>query len=370
MASVVSNTDIKCAEKSPFTLECSKKRRKMGIVSSLFKKEVSVEEQEKTQQVRTGFMDLIQDYHRKALNLQEKAKLTPESANELITYNDTTYKWLTDNPKATLQEIWAQRDTYKHHVENILSTDKPRAMFMSYYAGLPLVADEYSKINIIDDEQRKFIVKEGEIAKEWYASKKTKTNKIELESYLENSISRILQSITDLNKRVLVNEALKNIKNGSAEEYESMQSSVKKNEKRVKEAEFKAETIFETACGTALTIFGSVFLFVILAFSGSLVANTAIHRPVSYRVLYFIWGFIPLFVIPVFLYFIFKRIRTGPLHLYTLLPIVSSTPEYENELGWFTRLIRSAVVYYPDTAIDTMAAEFKKSLEKYAQAQA
>ena len=341
----------------------------MVTISNPFKTEVSysVEEQEKIRQARTGFMDLIQNYQTRVFNLKEKAKLTPESANEIITYNDTTYKWLNDNPKANLLEVQAQRDTYKQHVENILSTDKPRAMFMSYYAGLPLISDELAKTNTIDDAQRKVIMKEAADTKAWYEANKESTNKIELETYLENSKTRILQSITDLKTRGRVRDELDRTKNGSAEEYASIQSSLKKNEERVRDAEFKAATIFETAWGTALTIFGSIFLFAILAFSGSLVANTAIHRPVSYRILYFIWGFIPLFAIPVFLYFIFKRIRIGPLHLYTLLPIVSSTPEYENELGWFTRFIRSAVVYYPDEAIDIMAVEFKNSLEKYVQ---
>lgn len=342
----------------------------MVTISNPFKQEVSysVEEQEKIRQARTGFMDLIQNYQTRVFNLKEKAKLTPESANEIITYNDTTYKWLNDNPKANLLEVQAQRDTYKQHVENILSTDKPRAMFMSYYTGLPLAADDLVKSNTIDDVQKKLIMKEATDAKAWYAANKARTNKIELEAYLENSKTRILQTITDLKARQRVRDELDRTKNGSAEQYASLQASVKKNEERVREGEFKTETILETAWGTALTIFGSIFLFAILAFSGSLVANTAIHRPVSYRILYFIWGFIPVFAIPVFLYFIFKRAKVGPLHLYTLLPIVSSTPEYENELGWFARFFRSAVVYYPDAEIENMAAEFTKSLEKYAQA--
>jgi hypothetical protein len=50
-----------------------------------------------------------------------------------------------------------------------------------------------------------------------------------------------------------------------------------------------------------------------------------------------------------------------------MIPIVSSTADYENSLGFFERLLRSAVVYYPDEHIDTLAAAFQKTLESYKQ---
>jgi ABC-type sugar transport system permease subunit len=327
----------------------------------------SVEEQNKIREERTNFNDLIQNYHKRVLELKEKGKLTPESANEILVLNDTTYKWLTDNPTADLLKILSQKDAYKQRADTIIETDKPKAQFISYYTGIPYIADTLYNQRTIDDARKGILIKEARDAEAWFKTNGATANKIQLDTYLAGSEARLLDGLTDIKVREAIRTAVANIKAASAEKLRYIFGSLKKNEKKLEESEFRLSTVTGTTWSIATSIFVWSVVFVVCAFSGSLAANTVIHRPAVYRLLYFIWGAIPLFVVPIFIYFIFQRVKSGPLHLYTMIPIVSSTADYENSLGFFERLLRSAVVYYPDEHIDTLAAAFQKTLESYKQ---
>ena len=264
-------------------------------------------------------------------------------------------------------KILSQKDAYKQRADTIIETDKPKAQFISYYTGLPYSADKLYEQLTIDDARKKVFIKEARDTEAWFKANGATANKIQLDTYLASSEARLLEGMTDIKARDAIRNQVASIKAASAEKLRNDFGTLKKNEKKLEESEFRLSTITGTTWSIATSIFVWSVVLVVCAFSGSLASNTAIHRPAVYRLLYFIWGAIPLFVVPIFIYFIFQRIKSGPLHLYTMIPIVSSTADYENSLGFFERLLRSAVVYYPDEHIDTLAAAFQKTLESYKQ---
>jgi hypothetical protein len=72
---------------------------------------------------------------------------------------------------------------------------------------------------------------------------------------------------------------------------------------------------------TAMSVFFSLLVIGLCIMAGSFAANMAIGRDPPYRVLYFLYGAIPIFAPFVLLYGIYKRLRYGPFTIYSILPV-------------------------------------------------
>jgi hypothetical protein len=102
--------------------------------------------------------------------------------------------------------------------------------------------------------------------------------------------------------------------NSQLAEYVSKQKEIDKQKVDIKSSG-------QIVLGTALQVFCSLLFIAFCIMCGSFSANMAICRPPMYRVLYFIYGTIPIFAPFVLLYTIYKRIKEGRLSVYTILPI-------------------------------------------------
>ena len=91
--------------------------------------------------------------------------------------------------------------------------------------------------------------------------------------------------------------------------------------------------------------------------SGSFAANFAIGRVPAYRVLYFLYGCIPIFTPLVLLYTIYKRIKDGRIPVYTMLPI--SIDPATTRLG---RLLWRPFYWIPDQQAIDAFKHFNDSL--------
>jgi hypothetical protein len=72
---------------------------------------------------------------------------------------------------------------------------------------------------------------------------------------------------------------------------------------------------------TALKVFLGFLLVAFCIVAGSLAANFAIGRSIAYRILYFVYGAIPLFSPFVYLYTLYRRVSDGRFSYYGILPV-------------------------------------------------
>lgn len=335
-----------------------------GIVDRLIGTSYSVEEQDRIRQLRADFNGSIQTYQQKALEGKEKGTLSPEGAQEILARNVAINDWLVANSTASLLELQAERDKYNSDVNNILSVDQPKANYRSFYTGLRFLAEQ--KDPRITPNLKSALVKEARDLESWYNSNKATLTKIQLEQKMSDAQTRILQTVDDAAYRTILKSDLDGLKNRPAEEWADASKKQVKNQQILKNADFRLEDVWSSFKYT-FSFWPTLLLILACILAGSLASNAAIHRPISYRVLFFLYGAFPLFVFPVLIYFLIQRVRCGPLPMYGLLPVLLTTPEIEEGNNFFTALLRGPFTYYEDANIGRWAGELEECVKQYTQ---
>ena len=143
----------------------------------------------------------------------------------------------------------------------------------------------------------------------------------------KTDISQELQKIKDNITSTFADSNVINILNNSINNFGKMQSSQLNTEiaqqlaQKARQDEQKDDIGTITSSIVAKQIFFSLIIIAVFIFCGCLAANLAIARAPAYRILYFIYGAIPIFAPFVVFYSILRAISNDGLKLYTLLPI-------------------------------------------------
>lgn len=337
-----------------------------GLLSSITGTPYNEEEMKRIRQIRTDFNGAIDTYQRRALEGKEKGSLSPESAEDILSYNVKTQDWLAEHPKATIMELEAKKDEYTTYINNVLSTDLPKAAYRSFYTGLGYLVTKYEKDPRFTPKAKAAFTTEAQSLKTWYADNLKTLNKIQLEQKVADAETRLLQIVDNTSFRATLRTEFGDLKKKPAQEWADLTKKTSKNLEVIKNADFRWSDVW-TAFTDQLVYIPLIILCVIGLFTGSLAANSVIHRPAMYRVLNFFYGAFPLFVIPVGLYFIVQRVRCGPFPMYGFLPLIASSIEQEETYGIVAYLFRSLVTYYPDSTIGVWAKDYERCIDQYAQ---
>jgi hypothetical protein len=334
----------------------------METITSIFapKQTYSVDEQNKIRENRLNFNDIIQNNHKRALDSKEKAELTPESAERILDLNAEAIKWLTENASASILEIQAYQDKYKTDVKNVFESDIIKATFVGFYKGLLLTIEKNDKL--FSANEKKLLTAESAAAESWFEQNKLTANRIQLEQYIFNAQTRTVEAMENTGTKKILTEFFEDLKKKKPAKIVDDLEKIREARETVENNRFDFSVVFDTAWTTALKVILGFVIFLVFLFSGSLAANSVIYRSVSVRVLYFIYGMFPLFIIPIFIYFAIKRVREGPLRFYGVLPIIESTEEIENARSFFDYYLRALVVYYPDNAIGVLRNEYANTV--------
>lgn len=110
----------------------------------------------------------------------------------------------------------------------------------------------------------------------------------------------------------------------------------------------------KTATKTFASVFTGLFIVALMIHAGSLCANDAIARSILYRILYFIYGLIPIFSLFILIYYhIVRRFKGTMPRIYTVLP-VREQPPHQSSL---TALLLAPFTFMPDTEIAVKKSE-------------
>jgi hypothetical protein len=321
----------------------------------------SEEEQNRIRGARADFNGAIQSYQRRATEGKEKRTLSPEGALNIMKKNTEATEWLANNASAKTVEIQAQKDKYENDIRLILETDMPKATFRSYYMGLQYIGQK----NELPPKVIELVLTEAKKLEDWYNKHEMITNNIELQQMVADSELRILEAIVDTSVRDRTRTDIENIKKKPADAWKSDIAIMTKNQTIIKNSEFRWTDMMESA----VLVFAGLpmyLIFLLCLFAGSLAANSAIHRPALYRVLFFIYGAFPLFSGFVLFYFLLQRFRCGPMPLYGFLPILSSTAECDSQ-SKFLAFLRAIITYYPDPTIDQWRTDLDNCIQQFKQ---
>ena len=327
-------------------------------------------------EARKNFIDLLDSYNTRAVEEQKKqttssSQLIPDNPSQMIRLNDEYRAWLTANPSASASSIGVQREAYERKMKNLLASTDVRKEYVTLMIVVGnSIADQNSRKELTTGDKK---VLDNALKKmgDWYdiSDNRFYASVVDYNGRIQQFKDNVLGGLKDPKIRQFYQDKFAEVKAQSAnpEKVRAEGEARKQAREKLADAEFRTDDVVDSMTQTIADWAYFLIINVVRIFAGFLAANTAIHRPAAYRILYFIWASIPIYTIPVFIYFILKRVRTGPLHLYGLLPLLETTYDAEMEHGFFVRWLRSPFTYYHDTHIDVLAAEYQKSLEAFKQ---
>ena len=310
------------------------------------------EEKKQAREVRTKLRQTLSQASKTNRELLTNKQITQQGSTLATSTIQEAQTYLKDNPEATADELQDKTFEVAEKLATIYTEDKNRLFFINNLNAIDGITTIYQNQNIIDEDTAKKI-------KALVAEERVWFNKNQNES-LETYNERLIEGGEKL-KKIIPADLEQRIEKSRSEEGQKTQKELD-DMKAKAEADKKAKEELEKqrfnpkrVMGKFLRGFGGaviVAVFFAVSLTGaSLLANEAIARPVPYRILYFIFGFI--FSIPVILFFIGRAIFGQPPYFAAyLLPLYSYDPLKEDHSSFFESL-----VWFKDNAVVRDAME-------------
>lgn len=312
---------------------------------------------------RQEYMDYLTNQQTNIKAAVEKKEITPESGSAVLNVIKKAEDWLTKNPNADLNTVLANREGTNKEIQRILQTDMWKKIVFIITLYYPTTVKEAEQKKIIKPEIVPKLEAITSDLKSWYKKNKDTANPIDFAQQIQEWDKKQKEIIGDPSAEEYIRNKLQEAFRKSPEEVEKLRQQEEKKIIDIQDQNIDLAKGFQTAMSTATTVFWS-FLFAFLCImSGSFAANMAIGRPPAYRVLYFLYGAIPIFAPFVLLYTIYRRIKEGRLPMYAVLPL--SVEPATTRLG---RFLWYPFYYLPDQEAVDMFNKFQESLKKAATA--
>lgn len=323
------------------------------------KEKQTPDEVNKIRAARTEYQDTLTSLQTNVqTDIQNKA-LTPESGQLVLAEIQKAYTWLQKNPNANLLEVYANRDATTTEITRILNVDKPKKEFQNQILALPTLADEAVTKDLITKNQVAKVKHLSETEQAWFTKSAATATALDFqqeELKLKTQLQEILQK-ADLIQ--MFTEKLNAVKTAQPSALKSELVTREQKAKEAHNAEVHIDEGVDVVWKTALKVFFGLLVFAICIFAGSLVANQAIGRSRAYRILYFMYGALPIFVPFVLFYILYSRLRFGPIPYYAILPLTIEPAT--TRLG---RLFLFPFYWIPDDTSRQMTRAFMDSIEK------
>lgn len=304
----------------------------------------------------------------------ERKEILPETATALYTLFKDAQTWLNDNSSADAIGIVTKKQEVQTTYKQIMDTEPKRKLLLAWMAATRGVVKE-SEASKFSKTQLSQIEKLITTSNTWYKKQSLTATLAEFDQQIMDMTSQtktLLGPTSDTYK--LYEQRFTQFQKVSPADLRTeldkygltapQQTAIQKEQaallaKSQKEQEEAAKPVdpFDVIVSTALQTFFLLILFVFCLLGGSFAANFAIGRSRPYRVLYFLWGALPIFAPFVILYAIYKRIREGPLPLYGILPL--SVEPATTRLG---KILWYPFYWIPDEGSKRAMDVFSKSL--------
>lgn len=321
-------------------------------------KQQSAEEIKQLRQAREDYQNYLSKIQTNTTTDVNGKRLTPESGQAILGQVQKAYQWLQKHPNANLSEIMSSYDATSVEVKRIMTTDAPKRELLNIITTIPVVADQFKTDKRIDATQYEKLKALATQEDKWYKKNSATATSIDISQELLKLNDTIVTILPEKDVRDLFNSELDKTKALAPSDLTSLIAKAEADieAKKATQVDVRegADVVFETAMKV---FFGSILIAFCIA-AGSLAANFAMSRPPAYRILYFLYGCIPLFAPFVYLYTLYKRIAEGPISYYGILPL--SVEPGITRLG---KLLWYPFYYVPDNkAVESFDA-FKASVE-------
>ena len=279
---------------------------------------------------------------------QTANEISPDTANELTTIVSNSQEWLRSNPDATTLQVIAKRDDLEQLKEPIMERElfKNRYLMTLWYAKYfeNLYENNINVKKIIEDlnvtnseiNSVKALVNDGfKLIK----SKPSETG-LTYSQYIDeffDKLDEILVNHPNFKKEIdIARNQRKEAAMPTWWEFKKELTKMSVAAQQKSNSEFNGNRALKNSAGIAIAVFGSLIIFAIIIFGGSVAANMAINRDWYYRLFYFIFGCNPLLTPIIITYAGLCALKGNPITFYAMCPIITDPPKtrFSKILTW------------------------------------
>jgi len=314
----------------------------MGVFGSKPEKQ-SQEELNAVRKSRVDYQDFLNNVQINTTTDINNKALTPETGKSIFSQIQSSYDWLKKNPNANLSEVLANKDATTQEIQRLIKTDVPKRKFNNTLIALPSILDVAISEKLITDVQKATFLPTIATESQWYKTNQATATEIDFSQELLKIDSSITTTFVNTEAIKFIKNKMNDIQNMQTSELQSEIYTAQQKQSALREQTVDVQSSVNTVISTSVKVFMTLLIITLCLLSGSFAANFAIGRVPAYRVLYFLYGCVPIFVPFVLLYTIYKRVKDGRIPIYAMLPI--SIEPSTTRLG---RLLWSPFYWIPD----------------------
>jgi hypothetical protein len=269
---------------------------------------------------RIKYQDYLANVQTNTQSDVSKNALTPETGVAIYKIVQDTYDWLKKNPNANLNEVQANQDANTLEIKRLMSVDIPKRKFNNTLIALPSILDKLISDKTITSDKKNAFLPTLTAETSWYNKNKNTASQIDFTQEFQKINDTITTTFVDSSIVSNIKSQVEAAQAIPTSQLNSQLADYTKKQNEVQKQQVDVTSAGQTILSTALSVFISLFIISLLLMCGSFAANMAIGRPPMYRILYFIYGCIPIFAPFVLFYSIYRLFQDKKVHIYSLIP--------------------------------------------------
>jgi hypothetical protein len=279
--------------------------------------------------------------------------ITPDGATLMQGVVDTGMTWLQKNPSALSDSIDAQSQITMDSITEQINADKIRIVFFNSLKLWNYTLLQLQNQNLVSADKAAQFQKVLDQNQVWYTKNLTSPLAV-----LQKQIGTIVESATSiLNEPAAIQEiqqkatASEKADGSNLNELMIQAAAAKAEKEKLEESQFSGDRVKQKIWDQTISGLFTMLYLVIGLYTGSLVASDSLIRPMSIRIVYFIYAVLLWFV--VLPYYLYRSYTSHPPFMGAyLFPIYPYNPDEVKKDSFFEQLI-----WYKDLPLIKKAQE-------------
>jgi hypothetical protein len=323
-------------------------------------------DQKEGAKIRDTYREILTKTQKEIKKESTAGNLTPEGTTLLQGVIDKEVLWLKNNPTALSDTIYAETQIFSDAFVAEANADRIRRVFYNALKVWNYTLLQLQNQNLVSADKAAQFQKVLDQNQVWYTknlNSPLETLQEQIETIVKSAASILNEPAAIQKIQAQAEEALIT-SSGNLDKLIASAAAAKAEKEKQEESEFSAARVKQKIWDQTTSGIVTMLYLVIGLYAGSLVANDSLVRPVSIRVVYFIYAVMLWFlVLP---YYIYRSYTNHPPFMGAyLFPLYPYNPDevkkdsFFEQLVWYKELplIKKAHEDYAAAAVAAIAAQ-------------
>ena len=297
-------------------------------------------DQKEGAKVRDEYRNILTNFQKELQKAMVAGEITPEGGTLLQGVIDTETSWLKNNPNALADTIYAEIQIYNDALSAQVSADRIRIVFFNSLKLWTYILLQLQNQNLVSEDKAGKFQKVLDQNQVWY----TKNLNSPLETLQEQIATIVTSAESILNEPAAIQkiqteaQASATKSSGNLDKLIADAAAAKAERDKENASKFSGDRVKQKVWDQTMSGIQTMLYVVIGLYTGSLVANDSLVRPLSIRIIYFIYAALLWFV--VLPYYIYRSFTHYPPFMGSyLFPLYSYEPGEVSKESFFEMLV-------------------------------